>query len=169
MIDPKLDLLCNENREEFFALVSEYLPGSSRERAERYSQIFPKAFIVMTLGGEMIGAAFGWHRKLEFPDDDSFVLNGIAVKNGFRRKGYGKMLLEAFERAAAEYGVHEITLGSAPGDAEKFYLACGYFPREYKVWENNAPLILHSFESMDDYYSYKRTGDGFVVMCKYTA
>ncbi len=50
-------------------------------------------------------------RKLQVPKDDSFVLNGIAVREEYHRKGYGTLLLQAFEETAKEYGATEVSLG----------------------------------------------------------
>ena len=52
------------------------------------------------------------------------------------------------------------------GDVEKFYISCGYTPTEYKVWENGAPCLKRVFVGLEDYASYDRQGDGFVVMRK---
>lgn len=77
------------------------------------------------------------------------------------------MLLSEFEKAAAGYGKSAVSLGSAEGYAEKFYISFGYFPAEYKVWKNGAPCVKKVFADMADYLSYKRCdGDGFVVMRK---
>lgn len=77
------------------------------------------------------------------------------------------MLLREFERAAAGYGKAAVSLGSAEGYVEKFYISCGYFPAEYKVWENGIPQIKKVFSHMEDYLLYQRGNeDGFVVMRK---
>lgn len=160
------DLLNSNNEKQFYDLAGEYLPGSSPEKMRKYAAVFPELFIALMLGSEVIGAAFGWHRKPEH-NDDSFVLDGIAVKHGYTRSGYGRQLLSAFEKAAKNYGAETVSVGSAGGYVEKFYIACGYTPKEYKVWKNSAPEIEKTFDSLQDYYSYNRTDpDGFVVMAK---
>lgn len=160
------DLLNSNNEKQFYDLAGEYLPGSSPEKMRKYAAVFPELFIALMLGSEVIGAAFGWHRKPEH-NDDSFVLDGIAVKHGYTRSGYGRQLLSAFEKAAKNYGAETVSVGSAGGYVEKFYIACGYTPKEYKVWKNSAPEIEKTFDSLQDYYSYNRTDpNGFVVMAK---
>ena len=124
--------LNEQNRHQFYELAREYLPGNSPGKMDRYSAIFPQLFIAIMNDREMIGVAFGWDRKTEHPDDNSFVLDGIAVKSGYMRCGYGRQLLTAFEIAARNYGAPSVSVGSAGGYVEKFYLACGYTPREYK-------------------------------------
>ncbi|MGN0666132.1 MAG: GNAT family N-acetyltransferase [Huintestinicola sp.] len=151
----------------FYKLVAEYLPGSDHIKMREYAEQFPNLFIAVMLGSEIIGVAYGWHRKIEHPDDDSFVLDGIAVKNDYRRKGYGRQLLSAFEKAAVSYGASTISIGSAGGYVEKFYISCGYMPKEYKIRDNSSTIIEKTFENLQDYNTYKRKNDdGFIVMEK---
>ena len=151
----------------FYQLVNEYLPDSDPVQLKHYYDLFPKAFLVLLQEDEVIGVAFGWHRKLQVPEDDSFVLNGIALRYDHQRKGYGKQLLYAFEQAAKEYGAPAVSLGSAGGYVEKFYIDCGYIPTEYKVWENGSPMVEKRFTNLEEYSSYLRgEEDGFVVMYK---
>lgn len=159
--------LTEKNKAAFYQLVNEYLPDSDPARLQEYNPLFPKAFLVMLENGKVIGVAFGWHRKLQFPEDDSFVLNGIAVRQDRQKHGYGKQLLQTFELAAKEYGASTVSLGSAGGYVEKFYIDCGYSPTEYKIWENGTPVLKKSFTSMKEYETYSRGNeDGFVVMKK---
>ncbi len=151
----------------FFALVNEYLPGSSQEKMKRYSERFTKGFVAIIKDDEVAGVAFGWLRSVENPDDDSFMLDGIAVRYDYQKQGYGKLLLSAFEKAAADYGAPSVSVGSACGYVERFYIDCGYVPVQYKIWENDAPVIEKVFSGIEDYYAYERkNGEGFVVMEK---
>lgn len=151
----------------FFALANEYLPGSSQEKMKRYSERFPKGFVALIKDDEVAGVAFGWLRSIEHPDDDSFMLDGIAVRYDYQKQGYGKLLLSAFEKAAADYGAPSVSVGSAGEYVERFYIDCGYIPVQYKIWENDAPVIEKVFSGIEDYYAYERkNGDGFVVMEK---
>ena len=150
----------------FFALVNEYLPWSSQEKMKRYSERFPKGFVALIKDGEVAGVAFGRLRSIDHPDDDSFMLDGIAVRYDYQKQGYGK-LLSAFEKAAADYGAPSVSVGSACGYVERFYIDCGYVPVQYKIWENDAPVIEKVFSGIEDYYAYERkNGEGFVVMEK---
>lgn len=163
----QLVYLNEENSAGFYSLAAEYLPDSSREKMRERAEIFPKAFIALEHGGEVVGVCFGWARKLDAPEDKSFVLDGIAVRWDFQKKGYGKILLDAFEKAAAGYGYSLVSVGSAGGYVEKFYMDCGFIPKEYKVWKDGSPTVEKAFLSAADYFSYKRkNADGFVVMEK---
>ncbi|MBP1561874.1 MAG: GNAT family N-acetyltransferase [Oscillospiraceae bacterium] len=153
--------------DDFYALAAEYLPGSSQSKMRERAEMYPKAFTALVSGGEVIGVCFGWARKHDAPSDSTFTLDGIAVKVPFQKKGYGKILLSAFERAAAEYGFDTVSVGSAGGYVEKFYIDCGFVPKEYKVWSGGAPSVEKTFDSIEDYYAYQRKDpDGFVVMEK---
>lgn len=159
--------LNEENSAELIGLGAEYLPGSSPEKMRERSKLFPKAFIALERHGKIIGACFGWPRGLDVPENRSFVLDGIAVMSDFQKNGYGKILMAAFEKAAFGYGYSLISVGSAGGYVEKFYMDCGYIPKEYKVWEGESPKVEKTFENAADYFSYERKNpDGFVVMEK---
>lgn len=123
-----------ENQKEYLALAAEYLPDSEKEKMERRAGRYPRAFVALAIEAELAGVAFGWPRELDAPGDSSFTLDGIAVREPYQRKGYGRLLLRAFESAAGEYGYPAVSVGSAGGYVEKFYLDNGYIPREYKIW-----------------------------------
>lgn len=159
--------LNEKNSAGYYGLAAEYLPDSSPKKMRERAEIFPEAFIALERNGEVIGVCFGWARKLDAPEDNSFVLDGIAVKPDFQKNGYGKILLDAFEKAAAGYGYSLISVGSAGGYVEKFYMDCGFIPKEYKVWEGGTPKVERTFENTADYFLYERkNSDGFVVMEK---
>lgn len=161
------ELLNKDNAKEFYDLAAEYLPDSNQDKMKEYAVIFPKAFIALVQNHEIIGVVFGWDRKLEHPEDNSFVLDGIAIKYVYEKRGYGKILLKAFEESARGYGASVVSLGSAGGYVEKFYMDCGYLPKEYKVWDNGVAVTEKVFESINDYKTYQRKSvDGFVVMEK---
>ncbi|MGN0666702.1 MAG: GNAT family N-acetyltransferase [Huintestinicola sp.] len=158
--------LTSEYEDGFFRFTAEYLPDSDPERMRKFYKEYPEAFLICEADGEPVGAAFGRDRSVQFPDDDSFELCGIAVRYDYQRKGHGRALLAEFERAAKKYGANAVSLGSAEGYAEQFYISCGYKPIEYKVWENGAPSLKKIFSDMDDYRTFTRQGEGFVVMRK---
>ena len=167
MPEPIIKLLSPEYEEAFYRFAAEYLPDCDPHRIRKFASEYPKAFLLLICGGEVVGTAFGRDRSRQFPEDNSFELCGIAVRHDFQRKGFGRSLLSEFEKAAAYYGKAAVSLGSAEGYAEKFYISCGYSPSEYKVRENGVPCLKKIFADMEDYLSCKRSGgDGFVVMRK---
>lgn len=151
----------------FYALCAEYLPDSDPERMRLMQQKYPHAFLCMLDGDTLMGAAYGWPRAEADPADSSYTLDGIVIQWDYMKHGLGKQLLRAFEQAAARDGAPAVSVGSAGGYVEKFYLDCGYLPREYKVWQGSAPFVEHAFTGVEDYRAYARqNNDGFVVFEK---
>ena len=150
----------------FYALAAEYLPDSDPERLHRFAAVYPEAYRVLRLDGRIIGVCYGWFRRHFVPADPSFTLDGICIEYDHWRKGYGRQLLAAFEKAAHSYGAPAVSAGSGL-DSEAFYIACGYTPKEYKVWLDGVTVIEHVYTSLEDYRTYQRQNpDGFVVMEK---
>lgn len=150
---------------DFYFLQKEYLPDSKTEVLKNNSKDFPKAYIEMIKNDELIGLAFGWPRKIYFPSDNSFVLDGIAVKAEHQQSGLGKRMLNAFFMAAKYYGYSTVSVGSAGGYVENFYISNGFDPIEYKCFENDKVVVEKKFSSLNEFFNYERKNkDGFVVM-----
>lgn len=163
----EISVLTESDRTAFEKLSAEYLPGSDLDVVRERSKKYGKAFLTAKVNGEVIGAAFGWERRIAVPEDDSFCLDGIAVKEQFHRMGIGRKMLKIFESAAAEYGCDSVSVGSAGGYVERFYISCGYVPKEYKLCTDEGIVLVKTFRNISDYESYERpVGDGFVVMEK---
>ncbi len=73
-----------------------------------------------------------FHEKYEKNRDD-LVLEGIAVLDSCWRSGIGTRMLESLEEEARKKGKKSVSVGSAEGWVEKFYLANGYKPTELVV------------------------------------
>lgn len=150
----------------FYALAAEYLPDSDPERMCRFAAVYPEVYKVLRLDGRIIGVCYGWFRRHFAPEDASFTLDGICIEYDHWRNGYGTRLLQAFEDAARTYGAPAISASSGL-NSESFYIACGYTPKEYKVWADGKPVIEHVFTGLEDYRTYQRQNpEGFVVMEK---
>lgn len=149
----------------FDRLMAEYLPGNDPQQIRAHAQAYPEACLALTCGDTVSGIAFGWPRRLCDPSDTSLMLSGLAVAQEARRRGFGRMLLNRFSRAAARYRCDAVSVGSAPGYAEKFYIACGFVPVEYKVWTDKGPRAVKQYSGMEDYRMWQRPAqDGFVVL-----
>lgn len=167
-METNITYLSAENQKDYFALAAEYLPGSEEEKMKRRAEHYPRAFVALVAGEELAGVAFGWPRELDASGDPSFTLDGIAVKEPYQRKGYGRLLLLAFESAAEEYGYPVVSVGSAGGYVEKFYLHNGYIPKEYKIWTDCGIKEAYTFSNIEDYRAYQRPDvEGFVVLEKW--
>ncbi len=155
------------NSGSFYALLCEYLPGSEPQTVREQARRYPEAALVLECAGRAAGVAFGWPGKGENPERKNFQLDGIAVSMPYQRRGLGSRLLRAFEQAAVRYGCNTISLGSAGGAAERFYLKNGYRPVCYKIYEGGAIRPVKRFADVGDYERYRRPdAEGFVVMEK---
>lgn len=147
----------------FRALVTEYLPGSEPDT------IFDKftsanGTILLAVHEEsVLGCVFGWPTKRA----GEYLLDGIAVTFEQWRTGIGSALLKAYEQAVVQKGYRHISLGSAGGFVEDFYLRNGYQPTCYKIYQQDSIITVREFDDLDYYTGYSRPSDeGFVVMEK---
>lgn len=64
-------------------------------------------------------------------------------------------------------GCPSISLGSAGGYVEHYYIKNGYEPICYKVYREQGIVVEKEYTSIEDYETYQRKNeDGFVVMTK---
>lgn len=156
---------CGKRR--FWELMQEYLPDSDPDQARAYCEEYGEAYCAVENAEGVVGVIFGWPRRVVVSDDSSFSLDGIAVEEKWHRKGYGRLLIQAMEKAAALYHCDSISVGSAGGYVEEFYIANGFIPRTYKIYKDGAITVAREFQGMEDYRTYQRpTEDGFVVLDK---
>lgn len=170
----EIEPVTEATKEAFYALACEYLPDTDPEQAEVMRGRYPSAFLVLKVDGEVTGAALGWPRSERVPGDPSFTLQGICVRQQWMRMGFGSRLLRAFEQNAAKSPCTLIGAGSAPGDAERFYLKNAYHPSCYKAFDPSGQCHIYPFASTEEYLSFDREAfrasvqgdEGFVVMEK---
>lgn len=161
----RIEYLSEHNETDYFALAAEYLPDSDRGKMKQRAGLYPKAFVALAAEGELAGVAFGWPRELDVPGEKSFSLDGIAVREPYQRNGYGRLLLDAFLSAVKEYGYSVVSVGSAGGYVETFYIANGFIPTEYKIYAEGGIKAVHRYADLEDYRVYERPReDGFVVL-----
>lgn len=154
-----------ENREGFYRLMEEYLPGSEPEQVKSLEKEYGGAYLAVMEEGSVVGVAFGWPRRLADPSDSSFTLDGIAVCEAFQKRGYGAQLLTAFVEAAKEYGCDSVSVGSAGGYVEKFYRDNGFTPECYKVYTEEGIRVERYFSSLEEALGYERKDpNGFLVL-----
>jgi predicted N-acetyltransferase YhbS len=119
------------------ALVGDLLPGME-EAFLRCAARAPELALVAVDGGDVVGVCFA-----EVPHEgEGVVLDGLAVDGTRSREGLGTRLLAAFEERVAAAGFARVSLGSAEGYVEEFYLQNGYIPVEFQVTttEEEPPL-----------------------------
>ena len=112
-----------------YALVEEYLPGTSRDALDAMCAEFPSAVVGGYLEGALIAVCYGMAN-----DAEDFMLDGICVEWDYMKAGRGGELLAFFEAQVRALGYTRVTLGSADGHVERFYLKHGYTPVELKVY-----------------------------------
>ena len=117
--------------EEAYRIQAEYLDEQPYGTwADCYGRS-PEFFIGSFAAGRLVGIAYG-KPSPRAPAD--LQLSGIAVVEAHWRQGYGSRLLRFFERQAAKAGYASVSLGSARGYVERFYLKNGYAPTAFAFW-----------------------------------
>lgn len=88
----------------------------------------PNLLVGAYVDGELVGHALGRPH-----DDEAVELAGLSVAESYRRQGVGSELLDAFEKHAADAGFDRVTLGSAGGYVDEFYVENSYEPESVLV------------------------------------
>lgn len=70
-------------------------------------------------------ATFYQEKNIHLAHKNSFRLRGMATEEEFRKKGFGKLLLENAEKIISEKGCNSLWC-NARIKAVPFYLSCGY-------------------------------------------
>ncbi|WP_232688278.1 GNAT family N-acetyltransferase [Halobacterium zhouii] len=111
-----------------YRLLCERVGDRDEATVREWYDDHPELFVGAYDDGDLVGFAAGRER-----DDASVELAGIAVDDSHTRQGIGSRLLDAFEAAAVDLGYERVSLGSAGGYVDEFYLANGYEPESILV------------------------------------
>ncbi len=114
---------------------------------EKYPEVYGGYFIDDT----MVGVCYGWPRSEQVDNDDSFTLDGIALIEPYNKCGRGSRLLKFFVDAANSIGYDCVSVGSAGGYVERYYLKNGFRPIEFKVMVEDGPTCVLPIGSMGEY------------------
>jgi GNAT superfamily N-acetyltransferase len=109
-------------------IVAEYLPGTGLGDLRKYYDTCPAVFLGYYINGMLEGVVYGFE-----VEPGHFSLDGIAMSWDYKGKGRGSRLIASFEKQVKALGCRKITLGSADGYVEHFYLKNGYTPVEMKI------------------------------------
>ncbi len=115
------------------AFIEEYLPGDSDiffRMYEKYPDLFAGCFMEDILIGICYGYPFAEQRPGEI---DKMLLRGIAVRFDYQKSGLGSKLLGYFEDQVRKRGRWTISVGSAGGYVDWFYLKNKYVPIKYCI------------------------------------
>jgi len=100
----------------------------SRETIRSWYEDVPALFLLAVDDGSVIGVTTG---RLWEAGEAS--LAGIGLEPGRRGEGIGTRLVEQFEANAREAGIERLTVASAGGYVDRFYLDCGFSPERILV------------------------------------
>lgn len=130
----------------------------SVDEFRRESQATPSLFIGAYDTESLVGICLGW------PTEPAVVhLVGIGVAPDRRGKGIGSRLLEQFERNAKALDMERITVGSAGGYVDRFYVNHGYSPS--KILVRGAPESLPpQYRDLGYEVAEERTEDGILKL-----
>ncbi len=93
--------------------------------------------------GVVLGFLFCQHLSLRSGSGSEVLLYEIGVRNGARRQGVGRALLEALYSWMAEHEVEEVWVGADNPGAIEFYRACGFDSDETsRFMDRLAPAFL---------------------------
>ena len=132
--DIEIRRLRDSDIERAYALKIEYLdPMPLAEWSARRGK-YPELFCGCALQGELIGVCYGWPFREDRPELlDTLLLYGIAVISDYNGRGYGSRLLHFWEQQAVQSGRWTVSVGSASGYVDGFYLKNGYHPVHYMI------------------------------------
>lgn len=123
-------------------IIEDYLPGNERFHLDTMYKKYPHLFIGYYLEHGLIGVCFGYpFQEVRPKETERLLLQGIAIAAPYHGAGRGSKLLKYFETAAAKTGDWIISLGSADGYVEGFYLKNGYIPVSLKIEINTSDCL----------------------------
>ena len=121
-----------EDAEAVAALLGELgYPTAPEQAAERLARIAadPTTWVIVAdAGGELSGLGALHVQNLVEHDEPGCEVAGLVVAQRFRRRGIGKLLMQALEDEARRRGGRVMVLNTAHrrADAHAFYEALGY-------------------------------------------
>lgn len=139
----EIKVLPQKDLEAFWKLQTEYLDNWSfnhlKEEFSKYRDLYVGCYEENIL----IGIAYG------FIKGEAVILQGVAVRHDIWRRGIGSKILTFFESQAKLTGRKTISVGSAEGFVEQFYLKNGYKPITIQAKDENHYLLAE--EKVENY------------------
>jgi hypothetical protein len=136
----KIKLLPKKDLKKFWKMQKQYLDEYTFDYVEKDYKKNKTLYIGAYNKDRLIGIAYG-HPSKNVKSD--IVLQGITVNHikTYSRKGTGSKILNFFENQVKKLKKKSISLGSAEGYVEKFYLKNNYKPIELviQVGKNKLP------------------------------
>ncbi len=141
--DIKIKDLVETELDAFWKIQSKHLDAIPFDEIKKGYYDNSDLYICCYDTSEIRGIAYGSARG------NLVILEGVAVVDKMLRKGLGSRLLICFEDKARRKGFGIVSVGSAEGYVEKFYIKNGYVPVEMHVKDEDHNIILK--ESVDSY------------------
>jgi hypothetical protein len=124
--------ICDYDFIEFNNIVQEYLPGTTEDELYKIYHNNSSISIGYYLEDKLIGVCFG-----DIWDDMYFSLIGIAIIHPYNKQGRGSKLLQYFENVVKTKIYSKISVGSADGYVEHFYIKNNYVLSSLKILTDN--------------------------------
>ena len=118
----QIKLIPEKDLKDFWEIQKQYLKKHTFDYVKKDYFKNKNLYIGCYHEEKLIGIAYGSVKK------DMVILNGIAVKHEFWKKGISKKLLSFFEKQAKKTGKKKISVGAAnfPINVVGFYEKLGY-------------------------------------------
>ena len=113
-------------------IVQEYLPGTTENELYKMFTNENSVFIGYYMENKLVGVCFG-----ETYNKDYFGIMGIAIIHPYIKQGRGSKLLNYFENIVKSKGHKNLSVGSADGYVEHFYLKNGFVLSSLKILTEN--------------------------------
>ena len=152
----RIGTLSDEQLERAYAIKRQYLDDGPLEEWVATRRAHPDLFLGCVRDGELIGVAYG-HPSPR--DPHHAILHGIAVVEEQSGRGYGSQLLESFCQQALRAGCATISVGSAGGYVDHFYVKNGFRPVAYHICVPSAQEVPEELRAKYAVVSERLDGD----------
>lgn len=124
------------------------------ETVREWYRAHPELLVGAYVEDELVGHCLGIPRS-----DVEVEIAGIGIEPDYRRQGVGSALLSACENRVISLGYQRISVGSAGGYVDEFYLANGYAPESVLV-RLDAEDVPVNYRAMGYEITKERTDNG---------
>ncbi len=140
MVRQKIKMIPKSDLKKAFLLRKNYVGNISFSLIKKRYEKYPELFVGCYKENELIGIVFGYLKRKEV------VLDAIAVKEKYWRKGIGSKMLKLFEKQVKKIEMNRISVGVAD-NVVRFYIKNGFKPKAIllKVRKDQLPKDYKKF------------------------
>ncbi|MFB6073041.1 MAG: GNAT family N-acetyltransferase [Halobacterium sp.] len=142
--------------EDVYRLLCSRVGERDRDAVTDWYDDYPALFVGAYDDGDLVGFALG--RRAH----GGAELVGIGVTEAYTRRGIGSRLLDAFEAGAVDLGVDRVSVGSAGGYVDEFYVGNGYRPESILV-RTTRDALPADYRARFDVLREREDGDAWKV------